>query len=481
MRAFLDEDFLLHTASSRRLFHEFAESLPIIDYHCHLPVAEIAQNTRFDNLTRIWLLGDHYKWRAMRTNGVPERYCTGDADDWEKFQQWAATVPYTIRNPLYHWTHLELRRYFDCQPILSPESARGIYEECSAKLRTEGYSVRNLLRLMKVKLLCTTDDPADNLEHHRQLLTEGFEIPVLPAFRPDQALKVDNPEIFNRYLGRLESVSSHSIASFVDFLGVLRQRHDYFGSLGCCVSDHGLEQIPEETCTENELGRIFNRIRKGNTLAEEEVRKFQAGMLFNLAEWDAEKGWVQQYHLGAMRNNNQRMALEAGADSGWDSIGDFTQGKSLARFLNRLDQDRKLAKTILYNVNPADNEVMATMTGNFNDGSGVGRIQWGAAWWFMDQKEGMIRHLNTLSSMGLLSRFVGMITDSRSFLSYPRHEYFRRLLCDLLGTELEAGEIPSDWPWLRQVIEGICYENARNFFPWRIPPPSVDQGRLSKS
>jgi glucuronate isomerase len=464
MKNFLDEDFLLHSEPARRLYHEYAREMPVIDYHCHLPPQQIAADHRFDNLTQAWLYGDHYKWRAMRTNGVDESYCTGDRPDWEKFQKWAETVPYTLRNPLYHWTHLELQRYFNIHDILSGRTAKQVYDACSAMLQTKEYSVRNLLRKMNVRAICTTDDPVDTLEHHARLKQEGFEIPVLPAFRPDNAIQVDDPQKFNAYIRRLEEVTRVAISSFNDYLFALENRHDFFASMGCTVSDHGLEEMYVEEFTGWEVEAIFNKVRAGKELNEIERRKFKGAMLVHFAEWDWAKGWVQQFHLGALRNNNSRMTQRLGADTGWDSIGDFPQGRSLARFLDRLDKEDKLARTILYNLNPADNELVASMTGNFNDGSVAGKIQFGSAWWFLDQKDGMTRQLNALSNMGLLSRFVGMLTDSRSFLSYPRHEYFRRILCNLFGEEIANGELPNDLDWIGKVIRDICYYNARQYF-----------------
>ncbi|HEU4554829.1 MAG TPA: glucuronate isomerase [Chitinophaga sp.] len=468
MKKFLDEHFLLNTATAQRLYHEYAKEMPVIDYHCHLPPAQIAGDIQFENLTQAWLYGDHYKWRAMRTNGVHESYCTGNKPDWEKFEQWAATVPYTLRNPLYHWTHLELQRYFDISDILNPSSAARIYGECTEKLQSPDYSVRNLLRKMKVALVCTTDDPVDTLEYHRQLKQEGFEIPILPAFRPDAAMNVDDPVKYNQYLEKLEQASGVSISTYQDLLEALRNRHDFFASMGCSVSDHGIEEIYADDFTATEIAAIFKKIRSGAALAPEENRKFRSALLLELAEWDWEKGWVQQYHLGALRNNNSRMLRVLGPDTGWDSIGDFSQARALAKFLDRLDSKDKLAKTILYNLNPADNELLATMIGNFNDGSVAGKVQFGSAWWFLDQKDGMVKQLNALSNMGLVSRFVGMLTDSRSFLSYPRHEYFRRILCDLFGQEIENGELPDDIAWVGKVIQDICYFNAQQYFNWQF-------------
>jgi glucuronate isomerase len=467
MKQFLDEHFLLSTATSRKLYHDYAKEMPVIDYHCHLPPAQIAADTKFENITQAWLYGDHYKWRAMRTNGVHESYCTGDRSDWEKFEKWAATVPYTLRNPLYHWTHLELQRYFGVSEILNASSAASVYASCNELLQTPGYTTRNLLRKMKVSLVCTTDDPADTLEYHQQLKQEGFEIPILPAFRPDQAMNVDDPVKYNAYLRKLEQAANTSISTYQDLLAALKSRHDFFASIGCSVSDHGIEEIYAEDYTDAAINTIFLKVRGGNQLTLPEIRQIKSALLVQLAVWDWEKGWVQQYHLGALRNNNSRMMRQLGPDTGWDSIGDFSQARALAKFLDRLDSQDQLAKTILYNLNPADNELLATMIGNFNDGSIAGKVQFGAAWWFLDQKDGMIRQINALSNMGLLSRFVGMLTDSRSFLSYPRHEYFRRIVCELFGQEIENGELPNDIAWVGQVVQDICFYNAQQYFGWQ--------------
>jgi glucuronate isomerase len=464
MKNFLDENFLLETKTAEKLYHNYAKQMPVIDYHNHLIPEQIANDINFENITQAWLAGDHYKWRAMRANGIDEYYITGGANDLEKFKKWAETVPYTLRNPLYHWTHLELQRYFDVHEVLSADNAERIYHECTAKLQTPEYSVQNLLRKMRVETLCTTDDPLDNLEFHQKIKNDGVDIKVLPAFRPDKAMNADDIAGLNAYINKLAELSGARINNLDDYLAALKARHDYFAANGCTVSDHGLEQIYAEDYTIDEVKVIFVKIRGNTALTLEEVLKFKSAMLFEFALWDHEKGWVQQYHLGALRNNNNRLLSQLGPDTGFDSIGDFSQGKQLSKFLNNLDSQNRLAKTILYNLNPADNELMATMIGNYNDGTVAGKVQWGSGWWFLDQKDGMIKQLNTLSNMGLLSRFVGMLTDSRSFISYPRHEYFRRILCNLFGEDVEKGELPDDTEWIGKVVQDICYNNAKAYF-----------------
>jgi glucuronate isomerase len=467
MSEFLKDNFLLHFETSRKLFCTYAKDLPIIDYHCHLPVEQIAADINFENLTQIWLYGDHYKWRAMRTNGVSEDFITGGRSDYEKFEKWAETVPYTLRNPLYHWTHLELNRYFGIEELLNPKSVRKIYDSCSELLRSQDYSVRNLLRKMKVEVVCTTDDPVDDLSFHRKIKEDGFEIKVLPAFRPDNTMELDDAGAYHAYLSKLEKASGISITSYQAFLDALKQRHDFFASMGCCLSDHGVEHMYADEVSDEDAGKYFNKILNGRELLPAEKSCLKSSLLETFAIWDHEKGWVQQYHIGALRNNNTRMTEQTGTAAGWDSIGDYSQAETLVRFLDKLNKIKQLTKTVLYNLNPADNEVMATMIGNFNEGDIPGKVQLGSGWWFLDQKDGMTRQMNALSNMGLLSRFVGMVTDSRSFLSYPRHEYFRRILCNLFGEEIEKGELPGDIEWIGKVIKDICYYNAKSYFGWK--------------
>jgi glucuronate isomerase len=464
MKNFLDDDFLLETKTAQKLYHDYAKSMPIIDYHCHLPPDEIAADKQFANITQIWLNGDHYKWRAMRANGVNEDYITGNKSDWEKFEKWAATVPYTLRNPLYHWTHLELQRYFGIKEILAPATARKIYDECAEKLQSPEFSVRGLLKSNKVEVVGTTDDPLDNLAHHQKIKQDNFGVKVLPSFRPDKAMNADNIEVLNAYINKLEEVSNTTISDLDSYLSALKSRHDYFAANDGKLSDHGLDHIYAADYTDQEIKIIFSKIRGNQAISAEENLKFKSALLHEFALWDHEKGWVQQYHLGALRNNNTRALATLGPDTGWDSIGDFIQGKSLSKFLDRLDTGNKLAKTIIYNNNPVNNELFAAMTGNFNDGSVAGKMQFGSGWWFMDQKDGMINQMNALSNIGLLSRMVGMLTDSRSFMSFPRHEYFRRILCNLLATDIENGELPNDIEWTGKIVQDICYNNAREYF-----------------
>ena len=465
MENFINKDFLLTNEVAKKLYHESAEHLPIIDYHCHLDPKQIAENYPFRNLAEIWLGGDHYKWRAMRGNGVPEEFITGGRSDYEKFEKWAETVPYTMRNPLYHWTHLELSRIFGIDKIVKPETAREIYEECTAKLQTEEFRAARILERCHVEVVCTTDDPADSLIYHRQIPQLGIKTKVYPAWRPDKVLAIENPESYLIYIQRLAESADQEIRTYDDLLEVLRKRHDYFASLGCRLSDHGMDNFYADAYTETEIRQIFAKVLAGKQPDETEIRKFKSALLFELAIMDWEKDWVQQYHISVIRNNCTRMYQAIGPDTGFDAILEVNCSAVGHKFLNRLDAIGKLTKTILYSLNPKDNEVLATLAYTFNEAPVPGKIQLGAAWWFLDQEEGMKKQLNTLSAMGLLSRFVGMLTDSRSFLSYPRHEYFRRILCNLIGEDVETGKLPySEMDFLKQMIEDICYRNAKRYF-----------------
>jgi len=462
----ITEDFLLKTTIAQRLYHEHARGLPIIDYHNHLPPEQIANNHRFTTLTGAWLAGDHYKWRAMRTLGVPEEFITGKASDRDKFRKWAESVPYTIRNPLYHWTQLELKRYFDIDTMLNADSADGVFEQASEQLRQPEYGAMGLLHKMNVEVVCTTDDPADNLEYHQKGRETIKGLKMLPAFRPDKAYALGDLASYRAYLEKLGAASGQVITSFAALLSALENRMGYFHDNGCRLADHGLEHMPSPGSGPVDCEKAFTKILDNKNLTAEERADFTYRVLQHLCRCYHQKGWVQQFHLGALRNNNHRLLKELGADTGFDSIGDFPQARGLGHFLNELEQANSLARTILYNLNPADNEVFATMAGNFSGGGIKAKVQWGAAWWFLDQKDGMEKQLNTLSNMGLLSCFVGMLTDSRSFLSFPRHEYFRRILCNLIGNDVAGGELPADEAWLGKIVKDICYNNAAGYFPF---------------
>ena len=463
--SFINENFLLYNDTARRLYHEHAAKLPIIDYHCHLSPKEIAEDKQFSSITELWLGGDHYKWRAMRANGVDERYITGDADPWEKFQKWAETLPYTMRNPLYHWTHLELKTAFGIDKVLNPDTAREIYDRCNELLKQPEFSARGLMLKYNVETVCTTDDPIDSLEYHRALRESDFKVKVLPAWRPDKAMAVDNSTAYNAYIERLAEVADMAIESYPDLILALRKRHDFFTTQGCCVADHGVADFPWAEASEQEISNLFLKVRSGDSLNALEVRKLQTAILLELCRMNAEKGWVQQFHFGALRNVNSRMFEKLGPDTGYDTIGDYSCATAIARCLNALAVDDKLTKTILYNINPSDNTWVATMLGCFQDGKIAGKIQMGSGWWFNDQLYGMKAQMDALSMQGLLSRFVGMLTDSRSFLSYPRHEYFRRLLCNLLGEDVEKGMIPSEeMHRVEEMVEDICYNNVKAYF-----------------
>jgi len=462
---FCDKDFLLSNGVARELYHGTAASQAIIDYHNHLPPRDLAEDKRFENVHEVWLGGDHYKWRAMRANGVPEKLITGnETSAREKFLAWAKTVPKTLRNPLFHWTHLELQRYFGIEKLLEESTAQEIWDETSRLLAQPGYSVRGLIEKMNVKVICTTDDPVDNLEHHKAIKKSGWKVKVFPAFRPDNALRVNQPERFKKWVKTLSDAAGTNATTFKEFLKALKQQHDFFHANGSRLSDHGMNQMPSLDCTEAKAGAIFSAALKGKAASPEDADRFASFMMEFFGVLDCEKGWVKQLHLGALRDPNSRIAAKLGADTGCDTIGDFKQGNALARYLDRLDRIGKLGKTIIYNLNPADTYLFAAMPGSFQDGSIVGKLQYGAAWWFLDQEDGIRAQLDALSNLGLLSRFVGMLTDSRSFLSYPRHEYFRRILCDTLGADVESGRLPDRREWLTEMVEDICYRNAKNYF-----------------
>jgi glucuronate isomerase len=464
MMDFIHDDFLLHSETARQLYHNYAASQPILDYHCHLSPADIAVDRRFADLTEIWLQGDHYKWRAMRANGVDERYCTGNAAPYEKFLAWARTVPATLRNPLYHWTHLELKRYFGINELLNEQSSKAVWDRANELLATPDFSVRELIRKFRIVVLCSTDDPCDDLAHHRVIAAANPGFRVYPAFRPDQALAVGAPTKFNSWVDRLATASDTVISTFKNFLDALKKRHDFFHDHGARISDHGLARCPANWCTEAEAAAIFNQTRAGKTPNSDDQERFTSFLMVFFGHLDAEKGWTKQLHLGALRNCNTRLVSKLGPDTGFDSIGDWNQGAALCSYLDRLEQEGALPKIILYSVNPSDNYVLATLCGNFQDGSIAGKVQFGSAWWFLDQKEAMEWQLNALSNTGLLSRFIGMLTDSRSFMSFPRHEYFRRVLCDLLGRDVERGELPNDVRLLGEIVSNICFANARQYF-----------------
>jgi len=480
MKTFIDADFLLETDVARDLYHRCVKHLPIIDYHCHLPVAQIASNHQFRSMTEIWLDGDHYKWRAMRANGVDERYCTGDAPDWEKFLAWARTVPATLRNPLYHWTHMELKRPFGVTELLSEKTARAAFDRCNELLRTPEFTTQGLLRKFCVAVVCTTDDPADSLDHHHQLAKRGNpDTRVVPTWRPDAALAIGDVTAFNAWIARLEAAAGISIGTFDQFMEALDRRHAAFHDAGCRASDHGLEQIDAGPWTDAQVATTFDRLRQGRNATAGEAAAYKSALLHRFALMDHARAWVQQYHLGALRDTNTRMRQRLGADSGLDSIGDFEMARPMARFFDRLDSTNQLARTILYNLNPRDNELFATMIGNFQDGSIAGKMQYGSAWWFHDQIDGMTAQMRALSNMGLFARFVGMVTDSRSFLSYSRHEYFRRLVCHLLGDDVRRGLLPDDRDLLARVAQDVSFFNAREYLGLELGALGRDVARAA--
>jgi len=463
MKRFIHDDFLLTNKTASRLYHQYSEAQPIIDFHCHLSPAMIADDRQFDNLTQAWLEGDHYKWRAMRTNGIDEKYCTGKVPDIEKFRKWAETVPATAGNPLYHWTHLELARYFGIYDLLSPATADAIYEKASGMLKTKEFSIRSMLKKFKAEVICTTDDPADSLEYHKKL-RGAFEILILPTFRPDNVIKTEDPEKFKAYIDKLGKSANREIKDFTTLIEVLDSRHEFFHQMGGRLSDHGLDRFYFAQFTAAEADKIFRKLLNGEQISDEESEKYRAAAMTELCRMNHKRGWTQQFHVGALRNNNSRAFRLLGPDTGWDSIAAPQDAFKISKFLNSLDDTAQLGKTILYNLNPADNEMMITMAGNFNDGTTAVKVQYGAAWWFLDQKTGMEKHIKDLAALGLMRRFIGMVTDSRSFLSYPRHEYFRRVVCNFIGKEVEKGSIPDEEELLKPIIEGISYKNAKEYF-----------------
>lgn len=461
---FINDRFLLESDEAVQLYEQHARPMPIIDYHNHLDPSKIAEDYRFSSITELWLQGDHYKWRALRANGIGEKYITGDAEDFEKFKVWAETVPYTMRNPLYHWTHLELRRYFSVSETFSGKNAKSVFDKCNELLKEPEFSTRGLLRRMNVEALCTTDDPADDLRFHKQIAADGFEVKVLPTFRPDKAMAVDDPIAYGEYVTRLGEAAGIEIKTYADMQEALSRRYKYFHECGCRISDHGLYAFPGADFDEAAMDKLFAKVLAENKLTAQEEDVFRSGILTWLAEMNHKMGWTQQIHVGAIRNNNGRIFSQLGPDAGCDSMADEPLAKSMSAFLNRLEIKGKLTKTVLYNLNPKDSEVMLSMAYNFNDGSVPGKMQYGAAWWFLDQMDGMKKQLDALSSGGLLSRFVGMLTDSRSFMSFPRHEYFRRILCNMLGEDIRKGHLPaSESEFIGNMVEGICYRNAKDY------------------
>ena len=464
MREFMDENFLLESKTAQSLYEEHAKDMPIYDFHSHLHAKDIANDINFDNLGQVWLSGDHYKWRLMRANGIPEHFCTGNATDYEKFQKWAETVPKTIRNPLYHWTHLELRRYFNIEELLNPTNSQKIYEQCSKLLKTPEYSIKNLLSKMNVKLICTTNDPIDDLESHRKIKMTGFNIKVLPTFRPDKAMNVEENASFINYIHQLSEISEVTINDFSSLIDAIKIRHKYFHDNGCRNADHGVNHLHATDYSDQDIDKIVHKLLSKKEISNIEISKFKCAFLYEVGRLNHKRGWVQQFHIGALRNVNTRKFNELGRDVGCDTIGDHNIGEEMAKFLDLLDQSNELAKTVIYNINPRDTELFASMIGNFQDGTCPGKIQYGPSWWFLDQIEGITNQINSLSNLGLLYHFIGMTTDSRSVLSLPRHEYFRRILCNIVGTDVEKGKIPRDMNLLGEMIENICYNNAATYF-----------------
>ena len=463
-KTFLTDDFLLYSTTAKELYNDYAKHQPIIDYHCHLSPKDIAEDKQFENLTQIWIEGDHYKWRAMRAYGVEEKYITGSASDYEKFQKWAETVPNTLRNPLYHWTHLELKNYFGIDKLLNPDTAEEIYIEASALLQKPEFSVKNLLRKMNVQMIGTTDDPVDDLFYHKEIQKQEFDILVLPSFRPDRAVNIEKTAEFNNWVAELEKSSELKINNYQDFLKAIKSRHDYFHNMGCRISDHGMDTFYATDYLEEEISAIYTKARENKDLSLLEINKYKSALLVELAILDYNKGWTQQFHVGATRNNNSKMMDLIGPDQGFDSIGDLNHIDSMSKFFDKLNATNTLTKTIVYNLNPKDSESFASMVANFNEGPIRGKMQYGAAWWFLDQKDGIQKQLDVLSNFGLLPLFIGMLTDSRSFMSFPRHDYFRRILCNILGNEVENSQLPNDIEFIGTIVNNICYTNSLKYF-----------------
>ncbi len=472
-KPFIHDDFLLQNKTARTLYHGYAEAMPIIDYHCHLAPKDVAEDRRWENLARVWLGGDHYKWRVLRSNGVDERLITGDAPDREKFAAFAATMPYLLRNPMYDWSHLELARYFGVTELLSPKTAQTVWDAVNPQLATPACSARGLMVRSRVKVVCTTDDPTDTLEHHLRVAAEGFGVQVLPTWRPDKALAIERGAFWNGWMDALAAGAGAAVRTWDEFLCALQKRHDFFAAAGCRLSDYGLETVYASPYTEADVRAIFAKARGGGAVSAEETEQFRSAVLFECGKMDAAAGWTWQIHYGALRNNNTRMFQAIGPDTGFDSIGDWPVARAMSRLFDRLDQIDRLPQTIVYTLNPRDNELLGTMIGNFQRGPIAGKMQFGSGWWFNDQRDGMLRQIEALSQLGLLSRFVGMLTDSRSFLSYTRHEYFRRILCNLLGAEIEAGRIPDDVAWTGEIVKDICYRNAARYFGFTLDEPAT--------
>lgn len=469
MKQFMDKDFLLSTDTAKTLFHDYAEKMPVLDYHCHINPQEIAEDRKFNNITQVWLGGDHYKWRVMRSCGVEERYITGDAPDREKFQKWAESLSKAIGNPLYHWSHLELQRYFGYMGALNGDTAEEVWNLCNAKLQEDSMSVRNIIRQSNVTLICTTDDPADTLEWHKKIAEDdSFDVQVLPAWRPDKAMNIEKPD-YTDYLAKLASAAGMTeIRTFAALKDALKNRMDFFASMGCCVSDHALNYVMYNPASEEELEAIFAKRMAGGSVSHEEQLKFKTAFMIFVGKEYHKRGWIMQLHYGCKRDNNIFRFNQLGPDTGFDCIDNYAPSASMADFLNALNATDELPKTVLYSLNPNDNASIGTIIGCFQSPDAIGKIQQGSAWWFNDHKTGMTEQMTSLANLGLLGNFIGMLTDSRSFLSYTRHEYFRRILCELFGNWVENGEYPADMKALGQMVDDISYNNAVRYFGFKL-------------